>query len=334
VIGFGGRQRARIRRQPGDADDTRPVTVDEALNRYEADLKARGGSLYNATRVRVHLTPSLAGKPVALLTAAELKRWRDGLVDKGLTAASVNRTRVGLRAALELAAGVDPRIGNARAFKLGLKGLPDAARARNVILDDASVRRLIQAAYDQNRQFGLLIEVLATTGARASQVERLEVADLQADRLRLMMPLSGKGNLAKRRERRPVPIGEGLAALLTEETAGRALDAPLLGPVHYGAFRAAFATAAAAAGLEAGDVTPYALRHSSIVRQLLSGAASHCRGGAVAAVLRSPIALSALDTPHDLNQRCPDKFLKLHGTPPSHSGGPGVWVAVANYGRP
>jgi integrase len=257
-------------------DVIRPLTVAEALDRYEADLKARGGSLSNVSRVRVHLPPSLADKPVSLLTALELKRWRDGLSVKGLAPASVNRTRVGLRAALELAAAHDPRITTVRAFKVGLQGIADANRARNVILDDATVRRLVTAAYDQDRRFGLLIEVLAVTGTRASQAWRLECGDLQIDRSRLMMPLSAKGrNRAKALERRAVPIGEGLAALLAEEAAGRPPDAPLLRLANghpwtwNGPLRRAWAAIVAATGIDA-DATPYCLRHSAITRMLLS----------------------------------------------------------------
>ena len=67
------------RRQPGDVgDDSRPATVAEALDAYEADLKARAGSVYNARNP--HLTPILLSKPVQLLDSRELRAWRDGLL--------------------------------------------------------------------------------------------------------------------------------------------------------------------------------------------------------------------------------------------------------------
>src|SRR5262249_23938383 len=66
--------RALARRQPGAADDeSRPVTVSEALTLYEKDLLARGGSPYNAQHARIHLTASILSKPVALLGATELR---------------------------------------------------------------------------------------------------------------------------------------------------------------------------------------------------------------------------------------------------------------------
>src|SRR5215207_9546637 len=71
--------RARKLARGQDADAGRPVTVDEALTDYAADLKTRGGHPVNATRLRPHLPPSLLSKPVSLLMARELTHWRDGL---------------------------------------------------------------------------------------------------------------------------------------------------------------------------------------------------------------------------------------------------------------
>jgi len=274
--------RALARRQPGEAiDESRPLTVAEALDRYEADLKARGGDPYNVRHVRLHLTGSILSKPVALLGATELRKWRDWLLDKGLAPGTVNRTKTGLRAALELAAAHDPRIANERAWKVGLAALPDAHRARNVILDDATVRRVVAAAYDHDPALGLMVEVAAVTGARLSQLARLEVADLQADgpEPRLLMPLSAKGRARnKRHERRPVPITGALASVLKQEAADRASDAPLLtradgsgwGHSRTRHHRNDFRAVIEAAGLDPDEVTLYALRHSSIVRQLLA----------------------------------------------------------------
>ena len=66
----------------GSSDDGRPCTVTEALDAYAADLRARGGQVSNAFRVRRHLPPTLAAKAVALLTSRELQRLRDGLAHK------------------------------------------------------------------------------------------------------------------------------------------------------------------------------------------------------------------------------------------------------------
>src|SRR5262245_7254852 len=203
--------RKLARRQAGAEDESRPVTVAEALDRYETDLNLRGGDPQNARRGRAHLSPAIASKPVSLVGANDLKRFRDAIAASDLTAATVNRVCAGLRAALTLAAEHDTRIGNQRAWKVGLRRLPNAHRARNVILDDAAVRLIVEKAHAHDPALGLLTETLASTGARLSQAARLECGDLQADRARLMLPCSGKGRVVtKRHERRAVPISYGL----------------------------------------------------------------------------------------------------------------------------
>src|SRR5262245_23553028 len=225
--------RKLARRQPGEeigGDIDRPVTVSEALDRYEADLETRNADPANARRVRKHLTGALASKPVMLLSVQDLRRWRDGLAGKEMPPATINRTRAGLRAALELAAPLDHRIANRHVFKIGLKGLPGGKNARRVVLPDADVLRIVKAAYEEDRAFGMLVEVLAQTGARISQVARLRCADLQADGPdpRLMMPTSYKGSGEKERQHVPVPITASLAALLKDARGDRPHDAPLL----------------------------------------------------------------------------------------------------------
>jgi integrase len=274
--------RALARRQSGAADDeSRPISVSEALDRYEADLIARGGSPYNARHPRMHLPGVILNKPVALLGATELRKWRDSLLAKGLAPGTVNRTKTGLRAALELAAAHDPRIGNERAWRRGLAALPDAHVARNIILTDEEVRRIVAAAYERDRALGVLAEVAAVTGARLSQLARLEIGDLQADGAepRLLMPLSAKGRRRdKRHERRPVPITPALAAVLKQEAVGRPQDAPLLlrdngerwGHGRRRHHRNDFRAVVEAAALDPDVVTLGALRHSSIVRMLVS----------------------------------------------------------------
>jgi integrase len=265
------------------ADDARPLTVDEALDRYEADLKARGGDANNAKRARFHLPSSIRTKPVALLGSAELCKWRDGLIAKGLARASVNRVRNALRAALTLAAKRDKRIRNRHVWEDDLDALPNATVARNVVLADDIVAKLIATAYEHDYQLALLAQVIAETGSRPSQVVRLTVADLDAANARLMMPRSGKGNPRERARkmevRVPVPVTAGLTALLKQEAKGRAGNAPLLtrsngGPWGYrrnDQYSRGFAKVVAAVGLDKAAVTLYALRHSHISRSLLRG---------------------------------------------------------------
>jgi integrase len=272
--------RARVLARGGrdaDEDSGKPITVAQMIDRYETDLKARGGEVYNAQRVRVHLPDVLASKTVALLAPREFRHWRDGLIKNGLAPSTVNRTCAAFQAALELAAAQDPRIRNQSAWRTGLAALPDAEQSRNVIMPEDAVLSIISAAYTVSREFGLLVEVAAVTGARVSQLARLEVGDLQGDRAdpRLMMPSARKGRGRKRIERRPVPIPTNVATVLKQAGAGRPSEAPLLtkpsGELwRHSDHRHPFERAVTRAGLDPTEVTIYALRHSSIVRQLLA----------------------------------------------------------------
>jgi integrase len=261
----------------GTVETGKPITVSEALTAYADDLKARDGLAGNVSRVRHHLPPSLASKPVSLLEAKELRRWRDSLA---LKPASVNRTTRILKAACNLAQKLDPtRITNMHAWKVGLASLRDSHTARNVILTDEQVRAVIAAAYADDPAFGLLVEIAATTGARPSQLVKLEVGDLQADRAdsRVMMPSSRKGHAGKRIERKPVPVPASLAMKLRQAAGRRDASAPLLlradgkpWSATSADHRIPFARAVARAGLKP-STTFYSLRHSSIVRQILAG---------------------------------------------------------------
>ena len=276
--------RRLARRQPGDdADDSRPITVNEALAAYEADLTARGGDPYNAKRARLHVPASLASKPVALLRSADLCRWRDGLIEKGLARDTVNRVRTCVRAALTLAAKRDKRVSNRHVWEDDFDALPNATEARNVILADDVVGKLITAAFERDRKLGLFLQVIAETGARPSQTVRLEARDLDAANSRLLMPRSGKGHAHKRAakmvERVPVPISHALTTLLAQEAKERPAHARLLtrsngepwGYRRSDLYRDDFRAVVEAVGLDPDEVTPYALRHSMIARSLLRG---------------------------------------------------------------
>src|SRR5215472_4966871 len=150
----------RLARGEDGSADTAPITVDGALKDYRRDLEARNANPYNAKSPRVHLTKVLLAKPVQLLNAHELKKWRDSLLGN-IAPATVNRVSRCLCAALELARQHDERIQNRQAWEVGLAGLPDAQKARNVILLDDKVREFVAAAYAHDDKLGLLIDVLA-----------------------------------------------------------------------------------------------------------------------------------------------------------------------------
>jgi hypothetical protein len=70
---------------------SQPASVADAVAEYARDLEARGATPGNATRITKHLTPTLAAKPVGLLTARELSAWRDGLLAAGMKQATLVR---------------------------------------------------------------------------------------------------------------------------------------------------------------------------------------------------------------------------------------------------
>ncbi len=250
-------------------------TVAAAIDRYETDLKGRGGDVRSVSRLRLHLSDKLARKDVGSLTKEELEAWRDSLKGK-MKPASVNRTITALRATLNMVADGNERI-TRRPWAVGLRAIGGAGKARNVILDEQDVRTVIGAAYQDSNEFGLLVELAAVTGARPSQLLRLQGEDVQAGftsagrrQPRLMMPVSRKGRGEKKIARRPVPIPESLANRLTGRT-GQLLHRPdghswamTNLPRYFEAFIKGLR-------LSQPKVTIYALRHTSIVRQLLAG---------------------------------------------------------------
>jgi hypothetical protein len=193
----------------GEVEGGRPATVAEAVAAYERDLKARDGATKNASVLRFHLPQAMMSKPVAMLTAREIRALRDSLIDKVPRRSTVNRFMTALKACLTLAADDDERITNRRVWKL--PALRDTANPRNVILTERQRRDVVMAGYTNGGdRFGAFNETLAATGVRPAQARRLTVADLEADHPdgpRLQMPSSKKGKGRKRVEHVPVELG-------------------------------------------------------------------------------------------------------------------------------
>ena len=262
------------------------LTIREVIDGYAVDLAIRGGDPGNVARLRHCVSLPLMDRMVDDLRGGELREWRDGLLKDGLRPATVNRTCNALRAALNRAADQRKEVVNRHVWQRDLVALPDASFARNVILSDHVVRSLVASAYAVGEGLGLLVETTAVTGARYSQLGRLQVKDLQDDLTspRLMMPSSRKGKAVRRVVHRPVPIPVSLATRLRTAARGRHGTEPLL--VRAGgeswkksdhtrlfarAVRMASFDGNAIAPYSPSDITIYSLRHSSIARQILRG---------------------------------------------------------------
>lgn len=278
---FGAVERGRKLAKGDAAEAGVLMTVAGALEEYGRDLAAREAGPENAARIRKHLPPATANKPVSLLNTRELSAWRDALLRDGMKPATVVRLCRSVKAMLNLAAKRDHTIKNRMAWADGLSGVAENFASRNVErLDDDQVRSVIAASYALDRNLGLYVEVAAETGARPSQISRLVVGDLQnGGAPRLMMPSSRKGR-GRKPGKYPVPISNQLADKLKSKSRNfrnsSAPDAPLLTRADgrrwqhsdRGDYSHLFERAIDKIGLK---VTFYSLRHSMIVRSLLAG---------------------------------------------------------------
>ncbi|WP_181182098.1 MULTISPECIES: integrase [unclassified Mesorhizobium] len=236
------------------------------------------------------------------LRASDLESWRSRLPVDGqaelaedaepISPATVNRLLNDLRAALNGAAENHRRELPAHLpaeIKVGTRALSVTGDARKQLLTDKQIRGVIAAAFEVDEDFGRLILVLATTGARHSQVRLLRVGDVQVEHSRLMMPGSSKGRSAKARppvstpvssevidKLRPVLVDRGANETLLERWAYRSVGPIKWEKDHRQAWGPAYevgkawAATIAKAGVPA-DTIVYALRHSSIVRGLKAG---------------------------------------------------------------
>jgi integrase len=270
VLSFG--QAQEVAQKTARAQAATVGDVAAALDAYERNLRVRGGDTGNVSRARLHVPDALGRRPIALLTVEELQRWRDGLADD-MAKASANRVATVMRAALNFMTQGDDKAPRG-VWKLGLAALPGAERADNVVLSDVQVRRVVREAYKVGEAFGLFVEVAAISGARPSQICRIECRDAQRDHL--MVPASKKGKGEKAVTHRRVPIDVGLARRLQTLARGRPERKPLLRKPSGEPWRKSdhtrpFRRVAENAGLDTTVATIYALRHSSITRQLRAG---------------------------------------------------------------
>jgi integrase len=272
VLAFNEAQdRARLfgRFGAGATGSSGPVTLRTALDHYAKDLTIRNRDPKNADRVRKHASELLDHALVAL-TPRHFADWRNRVAGKE-TPQNFNRIAKAFAAALALQARLDKRL-DARVWKDALKNIPGARRSRNIVHKPAVVARVVKCAYAHNHAYGVLIEVLASSGSRPSQARRLTVGDLHRDRV--LMPRSHKGGGIKERTHVPVPIVASLARKLHAMAADRPADAPLLvrddgSPWTKDEVRHYWDVVATAAEIGTGGM--YSLRHSAITNMLLKG---------------------------------------------------------------
>jgi integrase len=248
------------------------VTLRDAIATYCAGRGGENGR-NAARRLTRHVLSDtrLADTRLAQLTPTMIAAWRRGLSPMKPSSRNrlINDLRAGITAAMPSQILPPP-------LRAALRAEPGATTAREIqVLTTADLRGLLQAADQLDANFGHLVRLLATTGARFSQLTRLQVSDLQIapGRSRLLVPASAKGRASKAGTKIPVPISDDTADRLSRLTHGRKgheillLRRPGVPWGQSGKMIAPWRQALAAAGLPT-DLVPYVLRHSSIVRML------------------------------------------------------------------
>lgn len=285
-----GRQQASIFEASRDADAEALVpTVRSSVEVYVATREARAGEITTAESLKQHICadPKFPDLRLARLSAKAILAWRDRL-PTNFTASSRNRIVADVRAALNATATRHrrelPSHIAAEIFE-GTRPEEDTGEpARKQLLTDPQILAVIDAAFEDDPDFGFLVLVAAATGGRFSQLKRLTVADVQIERGRIMMPGSRKGR--RRRYRAPVAVPvdragidrlrpildgrQGGEVLLMRWAYARHNPHIRLGRRPWGKaseVRKPWRRTIKLAGLLPGMIM-YALRHSSIVRGL------------------------------------------------------------------
>lgn len=244
-----------------------------------------------------HLTSKLIDEWLDGLKPAYAKAVRTVGAEPRLSVGSLNCLLSDLRAALNAAIekyrrqipsyiAAEVKVGT----RVRSKEPGDLEGGRMQLLTDDQVRDLVDAAFGIDQDFGYLVLIAASSGARYSQIARLVVADVQVQRARIMMPGSRKGRKRSQRAPAAVPISPEVLERLTPLLAGRHSQDTLLmrwvmkrtGGAErwmkdkrrpWGAaydVKYLWEKTVAAAGAP-DDTIMYALRHSSIVRGLIAG---------------------------------------------------------------
>lgn len=300
ALEWGRQQQTAIENRDPTSPRSGP-TVATAAEAYALGRKSRSqlydGRVESSFARYVLSDAEFARTPLAKMRSSTIESWRSRLASgdgKDLAPATVNRLLNDLRAALNAAAERHRRelpASLAAEIKVGTRAVPVADEARKQLLTDEQVRKVVEAAFeiDDEGDFGRLVLLAATTGARYSQLARVRVCDVQPRNERVMVPGARKGRSGTDRPPVAVLLPSSAVDRLSTAVNGRAAEEPLLTRWAYRklapfkwekAERRAWgpsyevdkpwAATIALAELP-GETIMYALRHSSIVRGLRAG---------------------------------------------------------------
>ena len=297
ALEWGSRQYATFEAQCVISAKNKVPTVQSAVEDYVKSRLVRSEQMGKNARGRLDrhvLSDTVFAKTkLSKLRSNHIDQWR-ARISESLAPASINRLLNDFRAALNSAAEkhrreLPPYI--LAEIRFGTKALSAPTNARKQLLNNATIRSIVAAAFqaEPTGDFGRLVLLAAATGARYSQITALKVEDVQPTSERILMPASKKGRVAKDKPPIAIPLGPDTVEQLGPAIKGRNKKEPLLTRwvhVRKGSKewtkdkRRAWGPAYEiekhwAATLKIADVPSdtvmYALRHSSIVRGLNTG---------------------------------------------------------------
>jgi integrase len=242
VLNFAQAQQKAQRKPQGKSGS---LTVSDALDAYVRSLEAEGRSRHSLQDTRCRLDsfvrPKLGKSSVGALTTERLRHWRDDLAKapprlrtrngdeqkfrkvtddedtRRKRRASANRTWTVLRAALNHAFH-DGKIESDAAWRK-VKPFKNVDAARIRYLTVAEAKRLINAC---EPEFRPIVQAALDTGARYSELTRLQVRDFNSDAGTVAIRHSKSG-----KPRHIVLTDEGVA-LFRQLTAGKSGDKLIL----------------------------------------------------------------------------------------------------------
>jgi integrase len=280
------RLQERVSRVPGRH---RPLTVSDVMDAYIENIDNPRSAHDTRTRYRTLIQPVLGDVEVAKLTAEQVRRWHadvarsparvrtkpgakpryrkagdDAAEAKRRRRATANRILTVLRAALTRAwrEGLVPSADAWRRVK-PFKGT-DAARIRYLTVAEA--QRLINGA---DAEFRPLVRAALMTGARYSELVRLQVYDFNNDAGTVHVRRSKSG-----KSRHIVLTDEGIA-FFRELTAGRPGSALILHKADRGPWKSAHQGRPMAAACARAHISPpvtfHVLRHTWASLSVMAG---------------------------------------------------------------
>jgi len=239
---------------------------DDVFKQFHTHLEARDKSLHSIRAYLSDLRQFAAwfaehtGEPFALeaTTEYDVRDWRDHLAAT-MKPATVNRKLASLSALYRWAGETGQSERDPTRYVNGIKQQPVAPKA----LSKQDLTRILRAARKDNKRDTALLEFLAATGLRASEVAGLTVSDVELNERSGWVTVRGKG-----RKQRNVPLhARGRRALseYLKERGDPAGDEPLFLSQKGGAitpYTVWYTVKKYAALAKVEGVSPHTFRHT------------------------------------------------------------------------